>query len=310
MLEKALLALKIAKNNNRIPFSESWKNHPIGYPRLAERIGVKPETGIYRRFDALNARHLLYLQAELCDIESALRARENADHGDKRGKRSQYATDYRCFLEEPSDMDMPQLRLINRMHAKLHQYNEALLEVSLLHQLEAPDQFDLNDVQFFLSSDDMGPNEMKGRDSTSWGDCDTPTDHPPDLIAVHPRKKEDLFSHIVAEKGVHLFKCGLGRITKGNKHVGHRIYYDSTVLKMTFLLTSAMAALIPIASILVLVRVKTLNTQLWIIAALNILISVCLTFFTEAKRTDVFAVNAAFAAVQVVFIQGQGQGQN
>lgn len=171
--------------------------------------------------------------------------------------------------------------------------DEALLEVSLLHQLQAPDQFDLNDVQFFLSSDDMGPNEMKGEDATSWGDCDTPNDHPPDLIAVHPRRKEDLFSRIVAEKGVHLFKCGLGRITKGNKHLGPRIYYDSTVLKMTFLLTSAMAALIPIASILVLVRVKTLNTQLWIIAGFNILISVCLTFFTEAKRTDVFAVNAA-----------------
>ncbi|PVH79058.1 hypothetical protein DL98DRAFT_633031 [Cadophora sp. DSE1049] len=40
-----------------------------GYPKLAELQGTYPQLGIYRRFATLNARNLLYLQAELVDLE-------------------------------------------------------------------------------------------------------------------------------------------------------------------------------------------------------------------------------------------------
>jgi hypothetical protein len=162
----------------------------------------------------------------------------------------------------------------------------------VLHQLHFPDRFDLEDIQIFLDSEDMGPRHMRGRDARTWGDH-AENNHPPDLIGVHPRKREDTFSRFVAEKGVHLFKCGLGRFTTGNRHLGRRVYYDSTVLKLTFILTSAMAALIPVASILVLLQLKSRTAKMCAIAAFNVLISVILTFFTDAKRTDVFSVNAA-----------------
>jgi hypothetical protein len=135
MLEKAVAATKVVKKKKHIVIGNRWRNHPIGYPRLAERIAVKPETGIYRRFDALNARHLLYLQAELVAIEDKLRVQENEDQKDRTGKRSQYAADYRCFSEEPSDMDMPQLRLIEEMHAKLNQYSQSSQSLDSLHRL-------------------------------------------------------------------------------------------------------------------------------------------------------------------------------
>lgn len=56
-----------------------WQDSPIGYPKLAERIAVLPGTGIYRRFDACNARNLLYLQSELCALELAIREQEGRD---------------------------------------------------------------------------------------------------------------------------------------------------------------------------------------------------------------------------------------
>ncbi|KAF1917581.1 hypothetical protein BDU57DRAFT_493695 [Ampelomyces quisqualis] len=292
MLEKAMVALEHIKNKNQTQMAEGWKNHPIGYPRLAERIAAKPETGVYRRFDALNARHVLYLQAELCVHEAELRDQEIEDQQDKTGKRSQYALDYQCFLQEPSNMNKPQFKLVQKMHAKLAEYNDALIQTSLLHKLEAPDKFDLDDIQLFLSSDDMGPNEMKGLDADSWGDCDAGT-YLQDLVGIHPSRKEDLFSRIVAEKGIYLFRFGLGHFTKGNKHFGKRVYYDSTVLKMTFCLTSTIAAMLPVASILILYHLHSVKAQLWTIAGFNVLISICPTFITDAKRTDVFPVNAA-----------------
>jgi hypothetical protein len=154
-------------------------------------------------------------------------------------------------------------------------------------------KFDLEDIQLFLDSEDMGPHHLIGRDAQTWGDHDNPKNHPPDLIGVHPRIREDTFSRFVAEKGAHLFKCGLGRFTKGNRNLGRCVYYDSTVLKLTFILTSAIAALTPIASILVFLRLTSRKSKICTIAAFNVLISMCLTLFTEAKRTDVFAVTAA-----------------
>ena len=43
-----------------------------GYPKLAELQGTYPQLCIYRRFATLNARNLLYLQAELVDLEERL----------------------------------------------------------------------------------------------------------------------------------------------------------------------------------------------------------------------------------------------
>ena len=45
---------------------------PEGYPKLAALQGTYPQLGIYRRFSTLNARNLLYLQAELVILEANL----------------------------------------------------------------------------------------------------------------------------------------------------------------------------------------------------------------------------------------------
>ena len=44
-----------------------------GYAKLASLMGPHPEVAILRRFGALNAQNLLYLQAELVALEDDLR---------------------------------------------------------------------------------------------------------------------------------------------------------------------------------------------------------------------------------------------
>lgn len=123
MLEKA--AEKIKRDPRKATaYLPAWTHHPVGYPRLSERISFKPETGIYRRFDGLNARHLLYLQAELCTMEKNLFWLEQQDNKSTSGRRSEYATDYQCMLEEPHGEQSEQFRLIAKMHEKLNQYSE------------------------------------------------------------------------------------------------------------------------------------------------------------------------------------------
>jgi len=123
MLEKALATMS-GKTSNTLSSTVAWRKHPSGYPRFSERIAVKPETGIYRRFDALNARRILYLQAELCVLELAIQEIEARDSTDKENKRSGYATDYQEMLDTPSNQHREQLELIKEMGRKLDEYSK------------------------------------------------------------------------------------------------------------------------------------------------------------------------------------------
>ncbi|EUC42999.1 hypothetical protein COCMIDRAFT_102020 [Bipolaris oryzae ATCC 44560] len=305
MLEAGLIRTSVYEKTTDAPqqgqemspvFGRSWDTYPGGYPMLAERIALKPQTAIYRRFDALNSRRILYLQAELCSLESRLRKmEEQEDQENKRDKRrfTEFAVDYNCMLKAKDGEGKPHLELLERIGEKLSQYNEALLQVSNLSQIPAPQKFDLADIQHFLDSKAMESNLLNGIDSPTWGSCDKSGDHAPDLVGVHPRPKADDFSRWIAEESVRLFSCGLGRLTKGTPGLGRKVYYDSQILKITSWLTCILASLLPIASILVLLNVPSLKGRLWVIAAFNILMSVCLRTFTEAKKSEAFAITAA-----------------
>ncbi|KAF1937123.1 hypothetical protein EJ02DRAFT_477764, partial [Clathrospora elynae] len=129
-------------------------------PRPSERIAVKPETGIYRRFDGLNVRHIPYLQAKLCTMGRHLHLLEKQDKKGAKGGRAEYAIDYECVLKEPRSEQSEHLKLIGKMNDNLNQYNKALIQLSLVHQINPTDRFDLHDVQCFLESEDMGPDYM------------------------------------------------------------------------------------------------------------------------------------------------------
>lgn len=152
----------------------------------------------------------------------------------------------------------------------------------------------------------MGPFSLKGEDSETWGNIHQPKNHAPDIVCLLPRKREDMFSTLLTEHGLRKwFDWGLSRFRKPCEISGLVGYEENTLLRLTYLTTTALASLLPIVSIVALYYVHSMKARLGIIAAFNVLISFCLAFFTSAKRTEIFAVTAAFAAVQVVFVQSE-----
>lgn len=59
--------------NPYMPPTDLLAVHARGYHKLARELGIRPQSAISRTFGALNARNLLYLQAELTALELALR---------------------------------------------------------------------------------------------------------------------------------------------------------------------------------------------------------------------------------------------
>lgn len=98
-----------------------------GYPTIATLMGAYPEVGIFRRFGALNARNLLYLQAEVTSLEKQLEEVEKADLESGHPDRSIYSRDWRTLAEpiEVLGRDDTQWKLFLRLREKLYEYSKS-----------------------------------------------------------------------------------------------------------------------------------------------------------------------------------------
>ena len=80
-----------------------------------------PELMMVRRFQGLNARNLLYLQAELVQIEEKLLKCERDDAADIPNHRSKYSKDFRYLSLDNENSE--QWKLIHEMREKLKEYS-------------------------------------------------------------------------------------------------------------------------------------------------------------------------------------------
>ncbi|KAI8934454.1 hypothetical protein NX059_009185 [Plenodomus lindquistii] len=274
-----------------------------GYPRLAAKIGLQPESAICRRFGALNAQNLLYYQAELSDLERRLEEQPLSDHHEQIGNKSKYARNWYCLQESEADGDTEQLELVLRIRMLLKEYNYAIIQHTVILGYPQPGKWDLHHLQDYLQTPEMGPLPFTGDDAKIWGTVRDRKSHARDLITLRPRAKKDAFSTWAAENALAtLLKCGAKRFMRPSPIHGVVGYEDDTVYRITYWITSILASLIPLASIAILHRVQSMTARLAIIGTFNVLVSLCLMGLANAKRAEVFAVTAAFAAVQVVFV--------
>ena len=98
-----------------------------GYPKLSGRMGMVPEMAIFRRFGALNAQMLLYMQSELIHLEEELRKLELEDSRSEQSYKSKYSRD--CFFlhNSTTEGDDRQLGLVLKIKAKLKEYSKHMV---------------------------------------------------------------------------------------------------------------------------------------------------------------------------------------
>jgi hypothetical protein len=82
------------------------------------------------------------------------------------------------------------------------------------------------------------------------------------------------------------------------------IYKTHHVVKTVAAISMTLAAILLISAILSLHIVTSSNTKLGLVAMYTLLFALCVALLTNAKRAEVFAATAAYAAVLVVFVSG------
>ncbi|KAL8717935.1 MAG: hypothetical protein Q9225_004883 [Loekoesia sp. 1 TL-2023] len=153
------------------------------YNRLTCMIAKHGEAAIFRRFDALNIKNLLYMQAELVHLEAELRQIEQDEKSSADPSMVGYPLSVYDLRDSVSTGHVTQWTKYQEIQSKVQAYNGALLQYLSLRKIAKPTS---NAVEFFrewLERREGGDFFLKGREAAIWEanedlitlDCEQPS---------------------------------------------------------------------------------------------------------------------------------------
>ncbi|KAK4198764.1 hypothetical protein QBC40DRAFT_266499 [Triangularia verruculosa] len=282
-----------------------------GYAKLATFLARQDEYAIFRRFKRLNYQSILYQQAQIIFLERHLEKLAARDRTHPCPQRQLFDRDW-VTMAHPLDAEAgQQWATMQLIQQKLAEYNKALLAQVSLAQLDRPNYQDLEFLRQWIRGAGNGNYPIHGPDQFAWDDK-----FERDLMAIKPRVPLDRLSRWVNDTifpWFHRF-CGmkLRDPESSNKDLGTGIYvYRESHLQIiieTFV--TVVAALLPVLSIVVLYFLGDNNKFKFIaLVIFSAIFALALAIMTKAKRIEVFAATAAFAALNVVFLSQDPTGE-
>jgi len=167
--------------------------------------------------------------------------------------------------------------------------------------MKEPSPIDLESMQNFLAST---MSRLIGVDYMVWGHIESAEEYDKELVVLRPREGTDAFSRWMGRRALkYLTFLGLTKWKKPKAKYGSIAVMDESVYKFTFMCTGIIASLFPVLSIIVLSTLHTVRARIAVVGVFNVAISLLLSKFSEAKRTDVFAVTAAYVYLILHFIE-------
>jgi hypothetical protein len=138
--------------------AKPWTRYPVGYPRFAAFMASDEDksTTIFRRFQRLSARNLLYLESELADLEAEQDRLDALSKQDDDLKQSMKSWNLLCLQATPPSEDpdresaeeaKKRLKVQEAAQERLHlawRIREVLKEYRELHLLAISDCFASN----------------------------------------------------------------------------------------------------------------------------------------------------------------------
>ena len=112
------------------------KKYLEGFHSLSALLASDPDLQVYRRFDSLASRNLLYLQAEILDLEACLEELDAADLEVANAEESEWmevklsARCWEAFVEKAEsgeEREAKRMRLIRQIRERLAEYRALIL---------------------------------------------------------------------------------------------------------------------------------------------------------------------------------------
>ncbi|KAF1956893.1 hypothetical protein CC80DRAFT_444140 [Byssothecium circinans] len=266
-----------------------------GYPSLAAWIARDPdnETYVFRKFDRLSARNLLNLQNELMDLESKIDSmdQEMLSVGGSNPVLRRTMLSWEVFerhAQTLTPLEKHKKALENDLKCKIKEYHEALLLQSQISNLDRPSSRLLSIFSDYFSN----PRPI------IHGKAQNMLDDPTDLVALRAPLDTDTLSCLI--RNYWPFR------SKSYPDAGDTTQYflETHVQRVVVGVSTVFAAILLVCAITCLYFVRKPGAKLGLLAAFTSLFAASVGGLTSAKRQEVFAASAAYAAVLVVFVGG------
>ncbi|KAK2760547.1 hypothetical protein CKAH01_05233 [Colletotrichum kahawae] len=251
------------------------------------------ETLIFRKFDTLPAANLLYMQSEILGLEKSLENMHlttiQSDDMDLKDAAStwetlveQSRTGATSFRQDAKE----RMELIKELREKLREYHEMLLLQSQIAQLKHPEERPLAAVRHFFEK----PHHILGGKAKEF------LKNPADLVTLKNPNDIDYLSrflqrHWVTEKQISA--DGVNYFARFNQR---------SITVTVNLVTLVTAVIFLLGPMIALNFVQNRTPKLALISVFAILFASNIGLITTAKRAEIFAATAAYAAVLVVFV--------
>ncbi|VUC34359.1 unnamed protein product [Clonostachys rosea] len=273
----------------------SDREHPDGYPSLAAFMASDPDRTalIFKRFDRLTARTLLYLESELAELQAQLDAFDEEDRG------SPCARNWTTYKEKWKIYPQ-RAKLLEGIKETMMEYKRLLSYEGVLASQPAPDRRMLK--AFWLCFHHGQPRAegsfpiLGGKSSFLYDDID-------DLIILRPPGRSDRLSTFLQDFLGFIF---VKKLPERRPDIPGLDYAsESRIEAFVLCLSTILAALLLIGAIIVLYKVPSPDLKLGLVGLFTVLFAASVGLLTNARLAEIFGATAAYAAVLVVFISGE-----
>ncbi|KAJ3479225.1 hypothetical protein NLG97_g8370 [Lecanicillium saksenae] len=271
-----------------------------GFPHLARKMATMPdyETFIFRKFDRLSARNLLHLESKLAYLEWKL------DRADEQAAVSQDNETLRSIrvweaFEDNSKytgrLEQSRMQIAEDIRDALREYQEALLRQRKIASLDAPKKRALRvaQSQSYESIYDGCTGTTKRRSILDGLAKQRLEENHGDLVEVRPQTEKDPLSRFLQDHW--MFRTAT--LADDVEHID-----EKHVALAAATVSTLVAAILLLGAIVLLRVIDRQNAQLGVIAMFMVLFVISVSLLTNARRAEVFASTAAYAAVLVVFV--------
>lgn len=262
-----------------------------GYPTFAEFIAQDRDASIYRKFQSLSARNLLYQQSALHDLERQSQEIDHEEAKDLENENAQKTARYWShFANDQSDKAKLRRDLQETIKVKIKEYHEAIVLESQVLALSAPAPRTLEDFRRWYKSTSVPV--LWGHDSHLFEDSR-------DLIALAPVDTDRLNVFLKSYFGWFLKEKRDGKLQRDIFYIPER-----RIQSVGAIVSALMSAILLIGAIvcLLLVSKRSLSIRVGMVVLFTSLFAGVVGLLTNARRAEIFGSSAAYAAVLVVFV--------
>ncbi|KAE8854313.1 hypothetical protein PTNB29_09669 [Pyrenophora teres f. teres] len=285
-----------------------------GYPALSDWISRDPddEALVFRKFGRLAARNILHLQCNMIQLEKDIdqldeRIRQSADIDTVRSlKRWETLMERACVVDSLESQLVAKLTQLQHLLKEYCQYqipprplvltlqlDDILTLRAQIARLHRPSDRLVDAYRYFLKGSgikDLNGSPMdllSGRAKISYP--------PPDYDFLSRTLRDYWFSK---------------KKPSDERPDDTLLYEDKNIVRFVAVLSMLLAATLLVGAVVSLYFVENEKVKLALIAIYTALFAASVKSCTDAKRAEVFAATAAYAAVLVVFVSGDLGGSN